>query len=102
MKNQVMNTLDDYDQKLAGLFSTLTYSTSDRYGDREIRVTFQINKKEWDKLDKGTLYGIDLSNYLSRKGILDFYCPPVIDDKARASKGVKTIRATYFKAAVSA
>lgn len=63
-------------------------------------VSFRISKATWDRYRKhgglGMLYGVDLSNYLGRIGVLNQYCVPVIDDKRRAKDGFKTIEVTYY------
>jgi len=87
--------MDQYDKYLQDLFQNLeTYKSYD-----SIIVTFDIDVKFWTKMrhdgQLGQLYGVDLSNRLSRAGLLDFYAAPIISDKSRATKGLKPIRAEY-------
>jgi hypothetical protein len=69
-------------------------SISDRF--RYIEVKVRIAKSVWDKMDKGTLYGIDISNevYKTHKDIMS--CPSV-DDKSRARNGFKYVTITFAK-----
>lgn len=84
-----------YDEVLAETFINLTHYSS---GER-LEVNLQIPKKIWDlyrKHDLGMLYGVDLSNYLSRRGILNEYSIPVVSDKKNARNGLKDIQVTYY------
>lgn len=62
-------------------------------------VTFSIDVKEWkrmrDKGNLGQLYGVDLGNFLSRRGILNEYAVPIVSDRQNARNGRKTIRIEY-------
>lgn len=89
----------EYHDRLAETFQSLTHSTSEWCGQLTLHISFQIPKKSWDEYRKtvglGTLYGIDLSNYLSRKGMLNFYAMPIVSDKSRAKNGIKHISVTF-------
>lgn len=68
--------------------------------DDALHVSFQIDVKLWREYKNGrqglgALYGIDLSNYLSRKGLLNRYAVPSVDDKSNAKQGLKHIHVTY-------
>lgn len=90
---------DQYQEYLNETFKDLTHiRKSDCWGN-ELHVAFKISKKLWDKLAKdqqlGRLYGTDLGNFLSRKGILNEYSVPRVDHQSRAIKGLKHIWVTY-------
>jgi hypothetical protein len=74
------------------------YSGQD-FGQPSLFVTFQVDVKAWTRLrdrgQLGTLYGVDLGNMLYRAGILTEYSVPIVSDRDRASKGLKTIRVEY-------
>ncbi len=88
-----------YDDVLANRFKDLTFSKSEWCGDIIIHCTFTMDIKVWKKYrDSGSLgqiYNCDLSNYLSRKGILNKYCVPTVSDRDNARKGRKTIRVEF-------
>lgn len=90
---------DPYQARLDTMFSDLSHWSKDDCWGNELHVTFSIDSKEWKMLSTkgnlGMLYGVDLSNYLSRAGILNEYSVPSVDDKSRAKNGRKTIRIRY-------
>lgn len=96
--------VSDYDQYLAVLFAaakiTKTGSPESCFSPLTVSVTFTMQATEWKRMrDKGQLghmYNTDLSNYLSRRGLLDFYAVPVVDHADRARNGIKTIQ-VYFR-----
>lgn len=68
---------------------------------KKIQVTFKMDAIQW-KVYRGMghighLYNADLSNYLSKKGILNFYAVPSVNDSKRAFKGIKTITVTFLE-----
>lgn len=69
-------------------------SIDDRYD--YITVMVRISKKDWEKANKGVLYGVDITNevYKTRKNIMP--CPTV-SDKTRAKNGFKYITLHYGK-----
>lgn len=91
---------DAYELHLGILFEDLTHRKSgEDFGTPELHVSFSIDAKEWKRLrDKGqlgTLYGIDLGNFLSRQGILNEYCVPIVSDRQNARNGRKQIAVEY-------
>lgn len=90
---------ESYDERLAKVFQNLSHTETDWCGDKTLHVSFEIPKKLWDEYKKGVglgmLYGTDLSNFLSRQGVLKQYCVPVVSDKARAKNGLKRISVSY-------
>lgn len=93
--------MQDYNERLETLFGNARCSVSEWCGDVTVSVSFSIDAKEWkrlrDKRQLGSLYNCDLSNYLSRKGLLRFYAVPSVNDSSRASKGVKSISVSFTK-----
>lgn len=100
MSNLKLVSNDPYQSRLDAMFgfSTNVYQ-SEWCGERTVTVTFRMDAKEWKKLSSkgalGQLYNCDLSNWLSRSGQLGFYAVPSVDDRSRASKGVKTITVRF-------
>lgn len=96
---------DDYSLDLLEKFSSLRYSFGSRRTSydgpysKTLCVTFKMDAKLWTKYRNsgwlGSLYGIDLVNYLSRSGIINEYAVPTVSDRDRASKGIKTIHVEY-------
>jgi hypothetical protein len=89
-----------YDDVLKETFIDLTHHLSEFGFEKTLYVTFKIEKKMWDEYRNnrqglGALYGIDLSNFLSRQGILNEYAVPIVSDRSRAKNGFKTIRVEY-------
>lgn len=89
------NLQDEYMDRLRRTFLDFSHV---QYGST-IYVTFKMLKEDWEQIRKqgqlGHLYGTDLSNFLSRQGILNQYCVPVVDDRKRCKAGVKTISVEY-------
>lgn len=95
-----MSNLDEYDTYLSNLFLAVIHNEVTEWnGERTLSVTFTITKKAFDQYRKsdnlGRLYATDLSNYLSRKGILREYSMPVVNDRARCVKGIKRIEVIF-------
>lgn len=95
--NEIPN---DYESKLNSLFQTLKhFKHGQDFGTPTLSITFSMDAKLWkqyrDTKNLGTLYGVDLGNYLSRQGILNEYCVPIVNDRDNARKGLKTIRVEY-------
>lgn len=91
---------DAYEIHLGILFEDLTHHKSgEDFGTPTLWVSFTIDAKEWkrlrDKSQLGSLYGIDLGNFLSRSGILNEYCVPIVSDRQNARNGRKQIRVEY-------
>lgn len=89
-----------YDDILANRFKDLTWHKhGEDFGSPTLSVTFTMDVKVWksyrDAGDLGAIYGTELSNYLSRKGILKEYCVPIVSDRDNARRGRKTIRIEY-------
>jgi hypothetical protein len=95
--------MDEYNQQLETLFGNAECNISQFGFETTVSVSFKIDVKEWNRLRKarqlGSLYNTDLSNYLSRKGVLRFYAVPSVDDRRRAKDGVKTIHVSFTKRA---
>lgn len=74
---------------------TISSFHDNRFATAHVVVTMPA--KEFSKTKcKGTLYGIDISNAvsdLSDRLVRAYY--PSVDDKQRASKGIKTIKLNY-------
>lgn len=69
-----------------------------RIDSETVSVTITMEVKAWSKADKGTLYGIDVSNAIHREyGVQAYY--PSVSDKDRARCGIKTIT-LYYRDAV--
>lgn len=66
-----------------------------------VQVTVSIPAKEWHTIKRrgalGALYGIDISNAAYRLHGIKAYQPGV-NDRVRASNGIKTITLTYVDA----
>lgn len=91
----------DYNAYLINLFKDLTTHTqrSGYDGERELVCRFTLDAKDWLKWRKkdllGGIYNRDLSNYLNRKGILNHYAIPKVNDISRAYKGRKSITVCF-------
>ena len=88
------------DTRLLELFADLTYHRhGDSFGVPTIVVSFSIDAEKWKALKKagelGSLYGVDLGNYLSRCGVLNEFCTPIVRDRDNARKGRKYISVEY-------
>jgi len=66
----------------------------------KVVVRVAVPAKEWAKAKKkgelGQLYGIDISNHVYAINRNIPAHNPTVDDRSRASKGVKSISLTYF------
>ena len=90
----------EYDRKLLELFADLKHFRSGAdFGTPTLSVSFSMDATLWKRYRDsgwlGSLYGIDLGNYLSRSGVLQEYCVPIVSDRDNARKGRKTIRVEY-------
>lgn len=81
---------------------SITANASSAYGATdmfEINVTITIDAKTWSKLAKqqrlGELYGVDVGNAVYRINSNIRAYNPMVNDRARASKGLKTITLMY-------
>lgn len=95
---QMKQNLDNlsYENIMEHRFADLSYHKhGEDFGQPTLSCTFTMDIKVWRSYQKegslGSIYNCDLSNYLSRKGVLNEYAIPIVNDKARASKGRKTI-----------
>lgn len=91
---------DEYSLSLLEKFSDLKhYRHGQDFGTPTLSVTFSMDAKLWreyrDKGWLGSLYGIDLGNFLSRSGVLNEYVVPIVSDRENAKRGRKTIRVEY-------
>lgn len=90
-----------YDDILANRFRDLEVHKSEWCGEITVSCTFTMSKAVWDSYRKigslGQIYNCDLSNYLSRRGLLNFYAVPTVNDERRAVKGIKTITVKFVK-----
>lgn len=89
-----------YDDILAQRFADLTWHKhGEDFGQPTLSCTFTMDVKAWNSYRKtgslGQIYNCDLSNYLSRKGVLNEYCVPVVSDRDNAKRGRKTIRIEF-------
>lgn len=89
-----------YDDVLANRFKDLQWHKhGEDFGAPTLSVTFSMDAKLWkqyrDGGNLGSIYGVDLGNYLSRQGILNEYCQPIVSDRQNAKAGRKTIRVEY-------
>jgi hypothetical protein len=89
-----------YDDILANRFQDLTWHRhGDDFGMPTLSCTFTMDIKVWkqyrDAGQLGSIYNCDLSNFLSRKGILQEYCVPIVSDKKPARGGRKTISVEF-------
>ncbi len=94
------NNATEYDLKLLDLFADIEHHRSgENFGTPTLTVSFTMEAKLWKQYRDsgwlGSLYGVDLGNYLSRNGILNEYCVPIVSDSENARKGRKTIRVEY-------
>lgn len=89
-----------YDDVLANRFKDLQwFKHGEDFGQPTLRCTFTMDVKVWkqyrDSGNLGMIYNCDLSNYLSRKGILNEYCVPIVSDRKNAVKGRKSISVEF-------
>ena len=75
-------------------------SREDEYGHTFTQARVAMPVKDWAKAKRlgqlGMLYGVDISNTLYREHNVQAY-NPTVDDRQRASQGVKIIRLVYYK-----
>ena len=66
----------------------------------KVAVVVEMDSKEWAKLRKtgnlGHFYGVAISNVVYSLNRAIPAINPTVDDTARASKGVKTIKLNYY------
>lgn len=90
----------EYDDTLAIIFADLKHHKhGEDFGTPTLSVTFTVDTKEWKRLrdrgDLGSLYGVDLGNFLGRRGILNEYAVPIVSDRTNAKGGRKRISVEY-------
>ncbi len=74
-----------------------SYTAYDKQATCFLKIPVSVWRRYRDKGNLGVLYGIDVSNYIYKASNFKIKAyNPVVDDRQRARKGIKTIELTYY------